>query len=84
MMNLTTEQAMELILMVEATRDDELPCDRCVAQLAEFVDAKLTGKPFADALRLVREHIKMCRDCGEEYNVLRRAVESLFEATGTP
>ena len=84
MVNLTTKMATELIRVIDATGDDEIPCGECLNQLAEYVDAELTGRPLADALRLVTHHLELCRDCGEEYDALRRAVESLHRAADNP
>lgn len=76
-MPLTPEQARALIDMVAVTRDSELPCDACLADIAVFVDVQLTGKPLDAALRAVQEHLDMCRSCTEEYQLLRQALEAL-------
>ena len=78
-MTLRPEQAKTLIEMVLGTREQEMPCDACLADAAEFVEAQLTGKPLNEALRMVQDHLDRCRDCAEEYHVLRQALEALAE-----
>jgi predicted anti-sigma-YlaC factor YlaD len=81
-MALRPEQAKALIEMVIGTRDQEMTCDECVADIAEFVEVQLTGKPLSEALQAVQEHLDRCRDCTDEYHVLRQALEALAEEDG--
>jgi len=53
-----------------------------VADLAEFVEVQLTGKPLGDALQAVHEHLERCHDCTDEYHVLRQALAALTEDEG--
>lgn len=76
-MPLTPEQARKLIEMVKATRDREITCDECLAEIAEFVEVKLAGKALNEALQAVQDHLEICEHCNEEYAVLRHAVEVL-------
>ena len=81
-MALRPEQAKALFEMVLGTRDQEMTCDACVADLAEFVEVQLTGKPLGDALQAVQEHLDRCHDCTDEYHVLRQALDALAEEDG--
>ena len=76
-MTLTPAQAKALLEMVAATRDQELPCDACLADIAAFVDQQLTGKPLEAALQAVQEHLDRCGSCTEEYQLLRQALDAL-------
>jgi hypothetical protein len=78
-MPLTPEQARALLDMVAVTRENELPCDTCLADIAVFIDVQLTGKPLDAALQAVQDHLDMCRACTEEYQLLRQALASLDE-----
>jgi predicted anti-sigma-YlaC factor YlaD len=78
-MTLRPEQAKALIEMVMGTRDQEMTCDACLADVAAFVEVQLTGKPLTDALQVVQEHLDRCQDCAEEYHMLRQALEALAE-----
>jgi hypothetical protein len=79
-MALSPEQAKALIEMVTVTRDQEMTCDECLADIAEFVEVQLTGTPCSDALQAVQDHLDRCHDCIDEYHVLRQALEALDEA----
>ena len=79
-MALSPEQAKALIEMVTVTRDQELTCDECLAEIAAFVEVQLSGTPLSDALQAVQDHLDMCHDCTDEYHVLRQALEALDEA----
>ena len=81
-MALRPEQAKALIEMVMGTRDREMSCDECVADIAEFVEVQLAGKPLSAALQAVQEHLERCRDCADEYHVLRQALADLAEEEG--
>jgi predicted anti-sigma-YlaC factor YlaD len=81
-MALRPEQAKALIEMVMGTRDQEMTCDECVADIAEFVEVQLTGKPLSEALQAVQEHLDRCHDCADEYHLLRQALEALAEEDG--
>jgi hypothetical protein len=75
-------QAEALIEMVMGTRDQEMTCDECVADIAEFVEVQLTGKPLSEALQAVQDHLDRCHDCADEYHVLRQALTALAEEEG--
>lgn len=81
-MALRPEQAKVLIAKVMDTRDQEMTCDECMADIAEFVEVRLTGKPLSDALQAVHEHLKRCHDCADEYRILRQALAALAEEEG--
>jgi len=78
-MTLRPDQAKALIERVMATRDQEMTCDACLADVAAFVEVQLTGKPLSDALQAVQAHLDRCHDCAEEYHMVRQALEALAE-----
>jgi len=81
-MALRPEQAKALLERVLGTRDQEMTCDACVADLAEFVEVQLTGRPLSDALQAVHAHLARCHDCADDYQVLRQALAALAEEEG--
>ena len=81
-MALRPEQAQVLIAKVMGTRDQEMTCEACLADIAEFVEVQLTEKPLSAALRAVQEHLDRCHDCTDEYHVLRQALAALAEEDG--
>jgi hypothetical protein len=81
-MALHPEQAKALIEMVMGTRDQEMTCDECLAEIAAFVEVQLTGAPLSGALPAVQAHLERCHDCADEYHVLRQALAALAEEEG--
>jgi hypothetical protein len=81
-MALRPEQAKALIAKVMDTRDQEMTCDECVADLATFVEVQLTGTPLSAALQTVHEHLERCHHCADEYHVLLQALAALAEEDG--
>jgi hypothetical protein len=81
-MALRPEQVKALIEMVLGTRDQEMTCDECLAEIAAFVEGQLTGGPLSDVLQAVHAHLERCHDCTDEYHVLRQALEALAEEEG--
>lgn len=69
-----------LIGMVRAamsTRDDEMDCDECYAQVDAFVELHLSGKDAAAAMPLVADHLQRCPPCREEFEALLVALAAL-------
>ena len=81
-MALRPAQAKALIAKVMDTRDQEMTCDACVADLATVVEVQLTGTPLSAALQAVYEHLERCHDCADEYHVLRQALAALAGEEG--
>ena len=81
-MALRPEQVKALIAKVMDTRDQEMTCDECMADLAAFVEVQLTGKSLSAALQAVHEHLERCHDCVDEYHVLWQALAALAEDEG--
>jgi hypothetical protein len=78
-MPLTPLQAKGLVDWVKGTREQEISCDECLAQVAEFVDIELAGKTLDQALQVVSEHLADCPVCREEYVALKQAIETLYD-----
>ncbi len=81
-MQLTAQLVKALIEAIAATYEEESPCDDCLQRMAAFADAELSGKSIPDALARVRVHLDRCRECREEYEALRRALEEIEEGVG--
>jgi hypothetical protein len=81
-MALRPEQAKALLEMVFGTRDQEMTCDECLAEIAVYVEGQLTGASLSDALQAVHAHLERCHDCADEYQVLRQALAALAEEEG--
>jgi predicted anti-sigma-YlaC factor YlaD len=75
-MRLDREEIVRLLALVAVTREDEVDCDACLADLAEFAESELLGADLPVALGRVEEHLAGCGECAEEYAVLREVMRS--------
>ena len=69
--------AKMVITMAMSVEPDELDCDEFFARMDRFVELDLAGEDVAALMPLVQEHAERCRDCREEYEALRRALEAV-------
>jgi uncharacterized protein with PIN domain len=74
-MVLSRKQIDELIKTVSLTRPDELTCDECLKDLAEFAEHSLSGKSIPEGLQAVEHHLAICAECQEEYKALLTALK---------
>ena len=61
-MPLTKKEIDGLLELVALTRDDELNCEGCLSEVADFVERELGGKSIPDGLRAVEHHLAVCED----------------------
>ena len=66
----------EMVQRIAATRPLEIGCDECFEQLDHFVELDIAGKNVAEALPLVSEHLERCKDCREEFELLRAMLKA--------
>lgn len=66
----------KLVRAVAETREEEIGCDECLEQLDRFVEMRLSGLDAAAAMPLVQEHLQMCGDCHEEFEMLLEALRA--------
>jgi len=76
-MALTEKEIRKLLRLVRLTRDEEIGCNQCLRRAAEFAERALEGKTVSEGLEAVEHHLRVCQDCREEYELLRKALESL-------
>ena len=70
-------QMMEkLLMMLDQTQPAELGCDEVFALLDQFAEMAARGENVAQLMPLVKQHLEMCADCREEYQVLRNILEN--------
>ena len=48
----------------------------CLAGMAEFAESQLVGTELDEALQRVDDHIRLCPECAEEYEILREALRA--------
>lgn len=76
-MELNTDILKNMLRAIIGTREDEIGCDECFKQLDEFIELKLKGRSPEEAMPLVEDHLKRCKDCREEYEALLEALRSV-------
>ena len=54
-----------------------LDCDGCLSHVAEFADAKLTGKTTCESMQAVQAHLENCPCCEHEFQMLVEALRAL-------
>ena len=75
-MKITENQIETLLDFVSKTRENEISCQTCEDQIAQFAESQLTGKEIPEALKAIEEHLRICPECTEELEFIRRALES--------
>lgn len=75
--SLDPEMLKEIARGIVTTRPDEITCDECFEQMDQFVEMTLAGKNAAEALPLVEDHLLRCKDCREEFEALKAALEAV-------
>ncbi|WP_224372945.1 hypothetical protein [Hyalangium versicolor] len=63
-------------MLVVETRDVEIGCDDCLAQVVDYAERQLVGHEVPEALRLVEHHLQDCPECHEEYEALLDALRA--------
>jgi hypothetical protein len=76
-MKLSNQEIKGLMRLIGLTEDDELNCDQCQALVAQFAEHKLADRPITEGLKAVEQHLSVCGECREEYEVLQRILTDL-------
>lgn len=74
---LTKEQVTNLMGMVATTDTDELDCDGCLGEIAEFADLHLSTKDIPEAMQVVQRHMEQCLCCKDEFSALLKALQEI-------
>ena len=78
-MDISSENAKKMLMMIEKTRENELSCDEVQSLLDQYAEMAIRGEHAAELLPLVHYHLEMCPDCKEEYEALTRILRSPME-----
>jgi hypothetical protein len=68
------EMVTRLAHGIASSHPGEIGCDECFEQLDQFADLTLSGEDAAETLPKVREHLRGCADCREEFEALLMAL----------
>lgn len=69
-MSLSRPELQKLLDVVRATQPVEIDCDVCLMQVGEFAELNLLGKPIPEGLKAIEQHLSICDECQEEYEML--------------
>ena len=72
---LPDEVVQGFLRVLERVRLEDMPCSQVFALLDQYVEKEVGGEAAAQLMPLLREHLDMCVNCGEEYEALLRALE---------
>lgn len=75
-MSLSRPEIQKLLAVVRATQAAEIDCDVCLMQVGEFAERHLLGKPISEGLEAIEQHLSICDECREEYEMLSLALRS--------
>jgi hypothetical protein len=65
-----------LVGMIEKTHEVEIDCSQVYRLLDQYTEMVLRGEDPGQLMPLVKQHLDMCMDCHEEYEVLLKILES--------
>jgi uncharacterized protein with PIN domain len=72
------EKIKGLLQKLDLTREREIHCEECLKYIAEYAEREIAGKPVSGILEEVEHHLRLCPECGEEYQALLEALRQLF------
>ncbi len=77
MTSLDKNQIQTLIGLVTTTQPDQLNCDDCFGQIAEFAEYALEDRELTEGMKIVQQHLSQCPCCKGEYEALLDAMQEL-------
>lgn len=69
-MSLSRPELQKMLDVVRATQTVEIDCDVCLMRVGEFAELNLVGKPIPEGLKAIEQHLSICDECREEYELL--------------
>ena len=73
---LTQEMLVDLMNRLEKTTEDAYCCDEVFALLDEYVELVVDDEQARQLMPLVQNHLDICSDCRDEYDVLLHVLET--------
>ncbi len=56
---------------IYATQEEEISCSECFDSVSRYVELELAGGNPVSLMPKVTQHLRQCRACREEYEILR-------------
>jgi len=73
-MKLTPEILNGLARSIAATRPEEIDCDEWLSRVGRLLEIMQRGEPVPPDLAPVLQHIELCPECQEEFQLLLAAL----------
>jgi hypothetical protein len=70
-MNEKPKAAAVLRSLLAGTRDEEVDCDRFLAELAPLLDGRIDDPALREKLA---HHLQQCAECSEELEIVKKAL----------
>ena len=67
----------QILTALSRTHEDEIDCQTCFELLDAYADLDARGASAAASYPRVAHHLKQCRDCREEFEALRAAMDAM-------
>jgi len=74
--SLPNEAVQGFLRVLEQVREEELSCKEINAKLDEYVDLEIKKEDAPHIMPLIREHLDLCPECCEEYELLLDVVKN--------
>ena len=78
---LPDEVVQKFLRVLEEVRENEMPCSQAYARLDEYVEKEMHGEDAALLMPLLKEHLDLCSECCEEYEMLLNVLEKSSRRT---
>jgi hypothetical protein len=75
-MESSKEIIKRMLTHIAQTQEKELDCGEVYQVVDVFAEAIARGEDPTELLPMVKHHLELCRDCGEEYEALLRILEA--------
>lgn len=80
-MALDAQQLECLLKMIQDTRELELSCPECAAQLDCYAQRILDGEPIDGLLQMVEQHLNACAGCNDEFHLILETIRAIGESS---
>jgi hypothetical protein len=67
---LPNDAVLGILRVLDDIPDEEITCDDLYARLDEYVEREVDSNDAAQIMPVIREHLDLCPECCEEYEVL--------------
>lgn len=76
-MAMSREELESLMRLIRHTGRHEINCEECLMKVSEFAEHAVQGGPVPDTLQPIEQHLAICGECREEYDLLRKVLSEM-------